>query len=90
MASEEPSCRLKSGLRIIDGRWYVVVSIWNNDEAAGEPLSEFVGPKGGFATKQEALISHHEKVAPITEKLMDDCIADGVNVQDMIEHEILH
>jgi len=76
---------MKSGLRRVDGRWYVVVSIWDNEDASGPPVQEYVGPNGGFATENEALASHHEKVRPITAKMIAEAEADGVEVETILK-----
>lgn len=83
-------CRLKVGLRECeDGRWYVVLAIWKNSAASGPPSHEQIGPKGGFETESEALAMYHEKVKPITDQLIADAEADGVDVERKIS-TLLH
>lgn len=78
------TCRLKSGLRQVKERWYVVVEIWDNEDCSGIPLDERFGPTGGLPTKDEALEYYHEKVRPITEKLIAEAEKEGVEVQRLI------
>jgi hypothetical protein len=86
----EEDCRLKVGLRQCeDFRWYVVMAIWKNGAATGPPFKELMGPTGGFETEEEALALYHEKVKPITDQMIADAEADGVDVERKIS-TLLH
>ena len=91
MAADDEVARLEVGVRHMeaDGRWYVVVAIWDNDAATGPPVGERVGPIGGLATEAEALIFYHEKVRPITDAIVDEHEAEGGTCEHMIK-EVLH
>ncbi|KKM16667.1 hypothetical protein LCGC14_1683470 [marine sediment metagenome] len=87
--SKSDTCRLKVGIREIDERWYVFVEIWDNEHCEGRPIDERYGPANGCAVQADALIYYHENVRPITEMLIVEAKADGVEVQNLIK-QLLH
>ena len=87
--SKSDTCRLRVGIREINDRWYVFVEIWDNEHCEGRPINERYGPAKGCAVQAEALIYYHENVRPITEMLIKEAEADGVDVKRLIK-PILH
>ncbi len=85
----EEAVRLKVGLRRVESMWYVVVKIWDNEDASGPPMDERAGPAGGLATQAEALIFYHEKVKPITDLIIAAHEGSGGTTEHLIK-QVLH
>lgn len=61
---DQQKFRVKGGVVERDGRWYASVAIWPNERHTGPPIQEYLGPKEGFETSDEALVYYYERVKP--------------------------
>lgn len=60
--------RIRGRTSLIKGRWYAVVTV-TGIEGTDHPPTNHMGPDGGCATEDEALVFYYEKVKPALEEV---------------------
>lgn len=69
-AASSDRFRLHGRVKMVEGRWYAVVTITGID-GTELPATDYMGPEGGLATQDEALVYYYEKVRPALDEVAE-------------------
>lgn len=84
MSEGQLKFRLRGRVLLIKGRWYSVVTVTGLGDT-DHPGTHHMGPEGGLATEEEAMIFYYEKVKPALEKVAERAREAGGSAKKLSE-----
>ncbi len=83
-AKQDQRFRLRASVIRREGRWYVTVVV-TGIRGTRLPPSEYLGPDGGLATEQEALVYYIERVKPALKEIGERAEQAGGSFEKIFE-----